>query len=63
MFGGDVGAFTSQGKHFLDKNNPVYQQLAEVFSIRQNNIALNRGRRYLRVICKKTMGFNLACQP
>jgi hypothetical protein len=50
MLGGDVGAFASQGKHFFDERNTVYQQLAEVLSIRQNNIVLKRGRQYLREV-------------
>jgi hypothetical protein len=53
MFGGDFGAFASQGKHFFDESNPVYQQLAEVLSIRQNNIVLKRGRQYLREVSAK----------
>jgi hypothetical protein len=42
MFGGDFGAFASQGKRFFDECNHVYQQLAEVLSIRQNSIVLKR---------------------
>jgi len=56
MFGGDFGAFASQGKHFFDESNPVYQQLAEVLSIRQNNIVLKRGRQYLREVSAKDNG-------
>jgi glycosidase len=56
MFGGDFGAFASQGKHFFDENNPVYQQLAEILSIRQNNIVLKRGRQYLREVSAKDNG-------
>jgi hypothetical protein len=53
MFRGDFGAFACQGKHFFDESNPVYQQLAEVLSIRQNNIVLKRGRQYLREVSAK----------
>jgi len=56
MFGGDFGAFASQGKHFFDENNPVYQQLAEILSIRQNNIVLKRERQYLREVSAKDNG-------
>ena len=56
MFGGDFGAFASQGKHFFDESNPVYKQLAEVLSIRQNNIVLKRGRQYLREVSAKDNG-------
>ena len=56
MFGGDFGAFASQGKHFFDENNPIYQQLAEILSIRQNNIVLKRGRQYLREVSAKDNG-------
>jgi len=58
MFGGDFGAFASHGKHFFDESNPVYQQLAQVLSIRQNNIALRRGRQYLREVSAPTDGVN-----
>ncbi len=56
MFGGDFGAFASQGKHFFDENNPVYQQLAEILSIRKNNIVLKRGRQYLREVSANDNG-------
>lgn len=56
MFGGEFGAFASQGRHFFDEDNPIYQQLAEILSIRQNNIVLKRGRQYLREVSAKDDG-------
>jgi glycosidase len=58
MFGGDFGAFASHGRHFFEESNPVYQQLAQVLTIRQNNIVLRRGRQYLREVSAPTDGVN-----
>jgi hypothetical protein len=58
MFGGDFGAFASHGRHFFEESNPVYQQLAQVLTIRQNNIVLRRGRQYLREVSALTDGVN-----
>jgi glycosidase len=58
MFGGEFGPFASRDKHCFDETNPVYQQLAKVLAIRQQNIVLRRGRQYLRAISAPEDGVN-----
>jgi glycosidase len=50
MFGGEFGAFRSKGRHFFNEDHPVYQELSKVLSVRQQEIALRRGRQYLSLI-------------
>jgi hypothetical protein len=50
MFGGSFGAFRSKDVHFFDEDGEVYQNLAQVATIRKREIALRRGRQYLREI-------------
>lgn len=50
MFGGDFGAFRSRGAHCFNEDQSVYRELAKVLKIRQEHIALRRGRQYLRPI-------------
>lgn len=35
MFGGLFGAFRSKDRHFFNEENPIYQQLAQILSIRK----------------------------
>jgi len=50
MFGGEFGPFRSQGRHCFDETNPVFTELAALLTIRREEIALRRGRQYLRQI-------------
>jgi glycosidase len=50
MFGGAFGAFRSRNRHFFDESSPIYIELAKVANIRRQEIALRRGRQYLRQI-------------
>ncbi len=50
MFGGNFGSFRTMDMHFFDESNPVYTELSEILRIRKANIALRRGRQYLRPI-------------
>lgn len=59
MFGGEFGAFRSRGVHFFNENNPVYQELAKILTIRRTTKALCRGRQYLRSISGDGINFGL----
>lgn len=59
MFGGNFGAFRSKGVHFFDQDKDVYQAVREVAKIRKREIALRRGRQYLREISGDGMHFGL----
>jgi hypothetical protein len=50
MFGGEFGAFRSKYRHFFNEDNEIYGNLSEILQIRKGNIALRRGRQYLREI-------------
>jgi hypothetical protein len=55
MFGGELGACRS--RHFFDERNPIHIELAKICKIRQDNIALRRGRQYLREISGDGVNF------
>ncbi|KAK5077549.1 hypothetical protein LTR70_009660 [Exophiala xenobiotica] len=48
MFGNKFGAFGSKGAHFFDPEKAVYLAVQEVAKLRRKEIALRRGRQYLR---------------
>lgn len=52
MFGPVFGAFRTSGAHFFDPQNPAYQRIAAIASVRNQNgpigLALRRGRQYPR---------------
>ena len=50
MFGGMFGALRSCDRHFFNEDTPVYRELAQILAIRQEKMALRRGRQYLREI-------------
>ena len=50
MFGGNFGSFMSTGKHFFNEDNDIYRFVHNVIDIRRKNIALRRGRQYLRQV-------------
>lgn len=49
MFGGLFGAFRSKERHFFNEDEWVYQELAKVLALRQERIALRRGRQYCQI--------------
>lgn len=59
MFGGSFGAFRSRGHHFFDEDQPTYRAIAEIHRLRQGQIALRRGRQYLRPISGNGEDFGL----
>jgi len=50
MFGGDFGAFRSRGCHFFNDQHSIYLAVARIVGIRNQEMALRRGRQYLRDI-------------
>jgi glycosidase len=50
MFGGRFGSLQSSNRHFFNEGNKIYQAISNINRIRQENIALRRGRQYLREI-------------
>ncbi len=59
MFGGDFGACESRGRHFFDEDGPVYRELAKILALRRQQIALRRGRQFLRQISGDGVNFGL----
>lgn len=59
MFGGDFGAFRSKGRHFFNMEGYVYEELSKILAIREDRIALRRGRQYLREISGNGRDFGL----
>ena len=59
MFGGPFGAFESSERHFFNEDNPVYRELAKILEIRKQEIAIRRGRQYLRPISGDGVHFGL----
>lgn len=50
MFGGAFGAFRSKNRHFFDENNAIWKTAAGLAELRSKEMALCRGRQYLREI-------------
>lgn len=48
MFGGGWGAFNSTGGHFFNDQHQIYQQIAAITRIRQQQSTLRYGRQYFR---------------
>jgi glycosidase len=59
MFGGRFGAFRSCDRHCFSEDTPVYRELAKILAIRQEKLALRRGRQYLREISGDGQHFGL----
>jgi glycosidase len=57
MFGGGFGAFRSNQRHFFDEDTTVFKELGRVAEVRRMEIALRRGRQYLREISGDGVGF------
>ena len=50
LFGGPFGSYQSTDRHFFNENHEVYRFIKEVCALRQEYIALRRGRQYLRQV-------------
>lgn len=59
MFGGAFGAFASRGVHFFNEQNSVFIEINKIIAVRAQNIALRRGRQYLRPISGDGINFGL----
>ena len=59
MFGGAFGAFRGRGRHCFDEQNPIYFEVAKIIKLRDAEIALRRGRQYLRPISGDGVTFGL----
>jgi glycosidase len=59
MFGGTFGAFRSEHRDFFDETSPINAELAAVLGVRKSEIALSRGRQYLRSISADGQQFGL----
>jgi glycosidase len=57
MFGGAFGPFRSHDRHCFDERNPIYVELAKITKIRARELALRRGRQYLRQISGDGVSF------
>ncbi|MDP5181566.1 alpha-amylase family glycosyl hydrolase [Blastococcus sp. BMG 814] len=59
MFGGGFGAFRSAGRHCFDEIGGVYPEVAALLAVRRQEVALRRGRQYLREISGDGVHFGL----
>lgn len=50
MFGGPFGSLQSTGRHFFNEGHEIYQFIKKVCKLRQQHVALRRGRQYLRSV-------------
>lgn len=57
MFGGRFGPFRSQNRHAFDETGEACTGLAAVLAIRKQELALRRGRQYLRQISDDGVNF------
>ena len=57
MFGGAFGAFRSQGRHFFNEGSFVFVELSKILRLRRQEIAIRRGRQYLRPISGNGIDF------
>ncbi len=59
MFGGAYGALESSGYHFFNDQSKAYVEFAKILKIRKAELALRRGRQYLREISGDGINFGL----
>lgn len=59
MFGGPFGSLQSTDRHFFNEAHPVYRAVADIAGVARRNIALRRGRQYLREISGDGVSFGL----
>jgi glycosidase len=57
MFGGGFGSFMTRDRHFFDETVQTYQELAKVLAVRAGELALRRGRQYMRPISEDGVSF------
>ncbi len=57
MFASGFGSFQSRDRHFFDESAETYRQLAAVLDVRKNELALRRGRQFLRPISEDGAAF------
>ncbi len=50
MFGGRFGSYQSSGKHFFNEDHELYRFVRALTKVRSEQIALRRGRQYLRPV-------------
>lgn len=50
MFGGPFGSYQSSGRHFFKESHPMYKFVRRLCELRQQHMALRRGRQYLRAV-------------
>lgn len=50
MFGGPFGSLQSKGRHFFNEEHEVYRFVGRLAEFRKGEIALRRGRQYLRKV-------------
>lgn len=50
MFGGPFGSLQSTGRHFFNEQHDAYRFIQSLAALRQKEIALRRGRQYLRQV-------------
>lgn len=59
MFGGAFGAFRSRERHFFREDIWLFRELAKIFQVRREHLALRRGRQYLREISGNGVDYGL----
>ena len=57
MFGAGFGSFRSRDRHFFDENSTTYHELAKILTVRKSDLAIRRGRQYLRPISEDGVAF------
>lgn len=57
MFGAGFGSFRSRERHFFDETSGTYIEIAKILTVRKNDLALRRGRQYLRPISEDGVDF------
>jgi hypothetical protein len=59
MFGGPFGAFRTRDRHFFRENSWLFREIAKILKIRRKQLALRRGRQYLREISGNGVDYGL----
>lgn len=63
MFGGAYGPFRSKDAHCFDEGGFVYRELGKIHALRRSQLALRRGRQYLREISGDGVHFGVPRKP
>lgn len=59
MFGGSFGAFRTRGRHFFREDTWLFGEIGKVLRVRREQLALRRGRQYLREISGNGVDYGL----